>query len=311
MTAIEDARIVAEGLVFPEGPVVLPDGDLVVCEMGAGWLTRVDGDKGTAARVVETGGGPNGAALGADGALYVCNNGGWPLLDLGGVRIPEAVNQSGDYTGGSVQRVDIATGEVAILYDGLRSPNDVVVDRDGGLWFTDYGKQRARDEDRGFVYYARPDGSELTEVAHNLLRPNGIGLSPDGTHLFVAETPTARVWAWEIAGPGELVKAMPFGTGGRLVAAPGGLCSFDSLAVEADGRVCVGTLLDPGITVATPDGDHVEHVEHVRLPDAFSDPLPTNLCFGGDDMQTVYVTLSGGGRVLAGRWPRPGLRLAF
>lgn len=310
MTVLEEPRIVAEGLVFPEGPVALPSGDLLVCETGAGWLTRIDVAAGTAERIVETGGGPNGAALGADGAVYVCNNGGWPLLDLGGLRIPEDVNQAPDYTGGSLQRVDLGTGEVTTLYDGLRSPNDIVVDADGGLWFTDYGKQRERDEDRGFVYYARPDGSQLVEVASKLIRPNGIGLSPDGAHLYVAETPTGRLWSWEVVGPGELGRSLPFGSGGTLVGAAGGLRYFDSLAVEAEGRVCVGTLVEAGITIFTPGAVDAEP-ERVALPGPFADPLPTNLCFAGDDMRTVYVTLSGTGRVLAGRWPRPGLRLAW
>ena len=301
---MEDERVVAEGLRFPEGPVVLPDGTLLVCEMAAGFVTRVDVDTGTTERIVDTGGGANGAALGPDGALYVCNNGGWPMVEVGSLLVPADVNQGDDYLGGSIQRVDLSTGAVDTLYDGLRSPNDIVFDADGGLWFTDYGKQRALDEDRGAVYYGTTDGAPLVQAAHELLRPNGIGLSPDGGTLYVAETPTGRLWAWDIVGPGELTKALPFGNGGRLVVGVGGLQYFDSLAVEADGRICVGTIVNAGITVVTPDG---ADVEHVRMPD----PLPANLCFAGDDMRTAYVTLSTTGRVLECRWPRPGLRLAW
>ena len=305
---MEDARIVAEGLRFPEGPVVLPDGRLAVCEMAAGFVAVVDPATGAVERVAEPGGGPNGAALGPDGALYVCNNGTWPMLEIGPMLVPADVNQDDRYVGGSLQRVDLATGAVETVYDGLRSPNDIVFDADGGFWFTDYGKQREHDEDRGVVYYGRPDGSSLRRAAHSLFRPNGIGLSPDGRKLVVAETPTGRLWAWDVVGPGELAMAMPFGNGGTLVAGVGGLQWFDSLAVEADGRVCLATIYNPGITVVTADGSHVEHVP---LPPACSDPVPTNICFGGDDMRTAYVTLSATGRVMACRWPRPGLRLAF
>lgn len=305
---MEDARVVAEGLRFPEGPVVLPDGTLLVCEMADGFVTRVDVETSVTERIVETGGGANGAALGPDGALYVCNNGGWPMVEVGTMLIPADVNQGDGYVGGSIQRADLATGEVTTIYEGLRSPNDIVFDADGGFWFTDYGKQREHDEDRGAVYYGRPDGSPLRQAAHSLLRPNGIGLSPDGSTLVVAETPTARVWAWDVVGPGALSKGLPFGNGGRLVVGLGALHYFDSLAVEADGRICAATLVDPGITVMTPDG---AHMEHVALPPQCADPLPTNLCFAGDDMRTAYVTLSAGGRLMACRWPRPGLRLAW
>ena len=305
---MEDARIVAEGLRFPEGPVVLPDGGLLVCEMAAGFLARVDPVAATAERIVEVGGGPNGAALGPDGVLYVCNNGVWPMVEIGPLLIPADVNQDDRYLGGSIQRVDLGTGAVDTLYDGLRSPNDIVFDADGGFWFTDYGKQRERDEDRGVVYYGRPDGSPLRQAAHSLFRPNGIGLSPDGRKLVVAETPTGRVWAWDVTGPGELATALPFGNGGTLLAGVGGLQWFDSLAVEADGRVCVATIYNPGITVVAADGSHVEHVP---LLGEFSDPVPTNICFAGADMRTAYVTLSASGRVMACRWPRPGVRLAF
>jgi gluconolactonase len=305
---VEDARVVAEGLRFPEGPVVLPDGTLLVCEMAEGFVTRVDVETGATERIVETGGGANGAALGPDGALYVCNNGGWPMLDLGTVLIPRDVNQGDDYAGGSVQRVDLGTGEVDTLYDGLRSPNDIVFDGEGGFWFTDYGKQRPHDEDRGAVYYGQPDGSSLQQAAHTLMRPNGIGLLPGGRALVVAETPTGRVWTWDVESPGRLTKVLPFDHGGRLVAGVGHVQFLDSLAVEDDGRICAATLLDPGITVMTSDG---AEVEHVPLPPQCADPLPTNLCFAGDDMRTAYITLSGTGRVMTCRWPRPGLRLAW
>src|SRR5688500_12636720 len=101
---LEDVRVVAEGLVFPEGPVVLADGSLLVTEIRRGVVTRLDLDgPGVAAAevVADCGGGPNGAAIGPDGALYVCNNGG----------------QEPDYRGGRVERVDLATGEVEVLYE--------------------------------------------------------------------------------------------------------------------------------------------------------------------------------------------------
>ncbi len=66
----------------------------------------------------------------------------------------------------------------------------------------------------------------------------------------------------------------------------------------------VGTLVNGGLTVIPPEG---EPVEHVALPD----PLVTNVCFGGDDLSTAFVTCSATGRLVSLPWPRPGLALAF
>ena len=311
---MKDARIVADGLRFPEGPVALPDGSVVVVEINAGRVTRCRPD-GTKDVVAETGGGPNGAAVGPDGALYVCNDGGFAWTDLGGLLLPfgeHGVTQPDDYTGGSIQRIDLETGAVSTLYtecDGhpLKGPNDLVFDSSGGMWFTDHGKVREREEDRGGLYYAQPDGSSITEVAFELHAPNGVGLSPSGDKLYVAETHTGRLWSWDVAGPGQLTKAVPFGGGGTLVAGLPGYQLFDSLAVEAGGNICVATLVVGGISVISPDGD----VELVPLPDEFADGLLTNICFGGEDLRTAYLTLSGSGRLLACEWPRPGLALAY
>jgi gluconolactonase len=78
---------------------------------------------------------------------------------------------------------------------------------------------------------------------------------------------------------------------------------LDSLAVDGEGWVCVATLVNGGITAISPDGATVEHVP-------FPDLLVTNICFGGDDLRTAYLTLSGTGQLVSTTWPRPGLRLA-
>lgn len=301
-----EPRVVATGLRFPEGPVALPDGSLLVVEIAGGTLARVAPD-GAADVVAHLGGGPNGAAVGPDGAVYVCNSGGFSFTDLGGILVPG--DQPDDYAGGSVQRVDLGTGEVTTLYtdcDGhpLRGPNDLVFDADGtGFWFTDHGKTRARDRDRGGLYWARTDGSEVREVVHPLDSPNGVGLTPGGDRVVVAETYTTRLWSWEVTGQGEVAHLPLVPGGGTFLFGSADLRFFDSLAVEEGGNVCVGTLLAGGITVVSPAGDLVEHV-------ALPDPLVTNLCFAGDDRRTAYVTGSGTGTVWALDWPRPGLRLA-
>ncbi len=285
----------------------MPDGSVLLVEIKRGALSRV-GTDGTVSVVADTRGGPNGAAIGPDGKVYICNNGGFEWHDLGGFTIPG--NQPKDYIGGRIQRVDISTGTVDDLYtacDGrpLRGPNDIVFDTTGGFWFTDHGKLRERDRDRTGVFYAKSDGSLIREVIFPLDAPNGIGLSPDGSRLYVAETHTGRVWYWHLKGPGEIDAAGAFGpSGGSLLTGLPGFQLFDSLAVDAAGNVCVATLVNGGITVISPDG---LSIEHVPTPD----PLTTNICFGGPDLRTAFITLSGTGRLVAMEWPRPGLRLNY
>jgi gluconolactonase len=293
---------VATGLRFPEGPVALPDGSVLVVEIERGTLSRVAAD-GTVEVVVECGGGPNGAAVGPDGLVYVTNNGGFTWVD------GRPTVQAADYRGGSVQRVDVRTGTVETLYERcgdhpLKGPNDLVFDRTGGFWFTDPGKRRERDRDRGGLYYARADGSEIREVIYPLNHPNGVGLSPAGDRVYVAETETARVFAWTLSAPGEIADYRGRETRPTLLAGLGGWQWLDSLAVDADGNVCVATIRNGGITVISADGGAVDHIPT-------GDPVTTNICFGGPDLRTAFITASHSGRLLRTTWPRPGLPLAF
>jgi gluconolactonase len=200
-------------------------------------------------------------------------------------------------------------GAFSTLYDGcdgrpLRAPNDIVFDADGGFWFTDYGKSDDWTLDRGYLVYARPDGSAIRRVRGGLLGPNGVGLSPDGATLYVAETYTGRLWAMEVTGPGQLGPSPAPWMPGRLIATLPGHQMIDSLAVEAAGRICVAGGPDGGVTVFAPDGGH----EHIRLP---GEIVVTNICFAGADMRDAYITASGSGRLYRTRWPRPGLKLSF
>jgi len=297
-------KVIAEGLRFPEGPIACEDGSVLLVEIERGTLSRVRPD-GRVEVVAEPGGGPNGCAIGPDGAAYICNNGGFEWAREGGLR---PILQAKDYKTGRIERVDLRTGKVELLYakgpnGPLKGPNDIVFDAHGGFWFTDLGKSRARDMDRGGVFYARADGSKIEEVVFPMLTPNGIGLSPDGRTLYVAETQGGRLWAFDIQAPGQIARQpWPSPNGGRLVTGLPGFQLFDSLAVEAGGNICVATLMNGGITVSSPDGSMVEHVP-------FPDIYTTNICFGGPGMKTAFVTLSAGGRLVSTEWPRPGLRL--
>lgn len=300
-----DFTLLADGLAFPEGPVLMPDGAIIVGEIGAGRLTRITMD-GQTSTIAETGGGPNGLALGDDGMLYVCNNGGFAWDRAGGQWRP--LGKAADNIGGSIQRVDPRTGQVLPLYTHcgavpLSAPNDIVFDSHGGFYFTDHGHRQGRTVDFGAVYYAKADGSHIREVAYPLLGPNGIGLSPDHSLLYVAETSSGRLWSWRIEAPGTLRKAdWPSPTGGELAAGLSGFQRYDSLAVEESGNIAIATLRFGGVVVVSPRGAEVE-----RIP--MPDPYTTNLCFGGADRRTAFITLSSSGRLVRMPWARPGLSL--
>lgn len=301
-------ELVTDGLRFPEGPVAMPDGSVVLVEIARGCVTRVALD-GTQHVVAELGGGPNGAAIGPDGKLYVCNNGGFHYVERAGLLIPHG--QPDGYSGGRIERVDLDTGAVETLYkDGdfgctLRGPNDIVFDDAGGFWFTDHGKTRRRERDVTGVFYAKADGSLLKEVIFPMENPNGIGLSPDGKRLYVAETYTCKLWAYDIASPGEIAFSQGLlGPGGTFLYSPSGYTFFDSLAVDGAGNVCVATIGQSGISVVSPEGALVEFV-------ATDDPFTTNICFGGPDLKTAYITLSGTGRLIKMDWPRGGAKLNY
>ncbi|MBO6567030.1 MAG: SMP-30/gluconolactonase/LRE family protein, partial [Pseudomonadales bacterium] len=169
-----DITEITSGLKFPEGPIAMPDGSVIVVEIARGTLSRVQPD-GTIEVIAEPGGGPNGAAIGPDGACYVCNNGGFIWHESStGLLFPG--HEPDDYSGGRIERIDLETGEVTVLYsecDGipLRGPNDIVFDAEGGFWFTDHGKTRERDRDRTGVFYAQADGSHITEAIFPLEGP--------------------------------------------------------------------------------------------------------------------------------------------
>ncbi|HXZ61625.1 MAG TPA: SMP-30/gluconolactonase/LRE family protein, partial [Acidimicrobiales bacterium] len=218
-------EVLARGLGFTEGPAIAGDGSVYAVDIDGGRVLRIaDGD---VAVVATPGGGPNGLALETATTAMVANNGGFLWSEVeGGIRIPidraTHTNEPPDFTGGWIERVDLGTGDVSVLHrecEGhpLRGPNDLVFDEAGGLWFTDHGKGRRASVDRGGLYYVPPEGRVVQEIAFPLLGPNGVGLSPDGRRVYVAETHTGRLWAWDLTGPGQVAAS-----GGSLAVRHGG-----------------------------------------------------------------------------------------
>lgn len=300
-----EVEIIATGLGFPEGPVVCDDGSIVLVEIRNQRCTRIS-PEGEVRVFSDCGGGPNGLAVGPDGFFYLSNNGGSYYSEKHWL----GLGPHPDYVHGSIERIDPKTGEATLLYTEvgghkLSAPNDLVFDAHGGFYFTDLGKRYPRHRDNGGVYYALPDGSKIVEIAYPMLSPNGCGLSPDGSTLYVADTEGARLWAFDVQEPGKVGAKAEFAPhSGQIIAGLEGPARFDSLAVMESGNIAVGTLNTGYITEISPAG---EVVRAVKMPDCY----PTNICFGGEDMCTAYVTLSETGRLGRLRWPEPGLKLNY
>jgi gluconolactonase len=318
-------RVVASGLEYPEGPVYLSDGSILLVEIHKGTLTRVNPD-GSTQIVANLGGGPNGAALGPDGSIYICNDGGLSWIPLPGTAktLPTLVpmGQGPNYTTGSIQKVTgNTTTTLYTQYAGnhLCSPDDLVFDATGNFWFTDWGHQRPTERDITAVYYAQPDGTKITQPIPQRSAPNGIVLSPDDKRLYVAETYARWVRYWELDSPG-VIKPNPstiYDTSYLLTAEIPGEGTLDSMAVDEEGNVYVATMLPKGfepavpggITVISPKGKILDFIE--LMVEGFPEPLPSNLCFGGPDRRTAYITLAGTGRLAACEMKIPGLPLHF
>jgi gluconolactonase len=306
MTTPGDLRVLTDLLRFPEGPVALADGSVLVVEIEGAALTRVWPD-GRLEVIAQLDGGPNGAALGPDGWVYVCNSGGWLYTsEANGWRRPTGQSERP----GWIERVHLATGRTEQLYERcgdieLQAPNDLVFDTLGGFYFTDHGKRRPRGIGVTSVFYAKADGSGLVEAVRGLVTPNGVGLSADGATLFVAETIPRRIWAFDLVEPGRIdARPWPSPNGGRLVAGLADNNLLDSLALDSSGAVCVASFNHCGIWAISPDGGRRDFTP-------LDDYYATNIAFGGADMRTAFVTLSSTGRLAAFTWPRPGQPLAF
>ena len=303
-------KVIAKDLKFPEGPIFMNDGSIILVEIARGTLSKVN-INGSVEVVADLGGGPNGAAIGPDGHCYVCNNGGFEWEVSLGKKGMRPISQSKNYIGGSIQKVNLSTGQYSTLYTecngvALKGPNDIVFDKNGNFWFTDLGKVRKRNMDRGAIYWAKSDGSEIKEVIQPFMTPNGIGLSPDEQTLYVAETEGGKLFSYKIINEGQVEKiTFPESiNGGKLLNIEGGIKRFDSLALEENGNICVATLINGGISVISPEGNLVEFVK-------FDDPYITNICFGSQNLKTAYITASFEGLLLEVDWNRQGLPLNF
>ena len=293
-------NVIATGFSFPEGPCFDRNGILHVVELAAGCVSRVV--NGQRVMLAELGGSPNGAAFGSDGLLYVCNNGGyWPA----------AMSTKGRHgLGGGpalIQRVqpDGSFSTLIAEIDGLplNSPNDICFDDLGGFYFTDPRWAPRRKDlsldmgalSPGDVCYGTVAG-EAIRIETEILFPNGLAVTSDGSSLIVDETGTGRVYRFPILGPGRLGAPELYAELG-LDASPDGMC------LDREGRLYIAGHGSHSVFVVTPGGGAIEEVI------TFEDAEITNACFGGRERRVLFVTQAVHGRVACVERHVPGMVL--
>ncbi|MGD0202199.1 MAG: SMP-30/gluconolactonase/LRE family protein [Bryobacteraceae bacterium] len=245
---------VAGDFQFTEGPVWSRDGYLLFSDIPAGKILRLTpGQAGTEVYRGNTNG-ANGNAFDTRGRLYSCEG-----------------------SGRRVVRID-RSGKVEVLaerFEGkrLNQPNDIVVRRDGHVYFTDpaFGSgDRERELDFYGVYHISPRG-ELELIAKPKGRPNGVALSPDGRILYVDNTDERNVRAYDLDHGGR--------ASNEHVLISGISGSPDGMKVDESGNLYVAA---GAIEIYAPDG---RHLGTIKLPET-----PANCAFGDADFQTLYVT---------------------
>jgi gluconolactonase len=253
----------AGGMVFVEGPVWIPaagerEGYLIFSDIPASHLKKWTAKEGVTVFRSDAHQ-PNGNMLDRQGRLLTC-----------------------EHASRRVTRTDLATGEVKVLadaFDGkkLNSPNDIVEESDGSLWFTDppYGLSggKGREQPVNRVYRLDPQSGALKAVVEELDCPNGLAFSLDEKRLYIADSGKPHeVRVFDVGADGTLANGKVF-----CVISPG---IPDGMRLDQDGRVYVTA--GDGVQVHLPDG---KRIGVIPVPES-----PANCCFGGADGKTLFIT---------------------
>lgn len=255
-------ELLKEGFKGTEGPVALSDGSLIFTETQANRITRIAAD-GSTSTFLDNSNGSNGLGFTSNGDLYSVQ-----VLNprVGVVYPPTKVKTLADQFEGKP----------------FGRPNDLVVDKQGGVYFTDSGAQPKPDQGptaKPAVYHIPPGGA-LQRIASDIERPNGIQLSPDEKVLYVANTLGEYVLAYDIAADGSVGPRRSFARlAGWSKTDTGYSSGADGLAVDAKGRLYVASNI--GIEIFSASG---EALGSIALP-----KKPQNLAFAGVDKKSLYV----------------------
>jgi gluconolactonase len=249
----------AGGFAFTEGPAADAQGNVFFTDQPNDRILKWSTD-GKLSTFMKPCGRSNGLCFDAKGNLWACadeKNELWCIDPAGKVTV-------------------VVSHYNARLLNG---PNDLWIRPDGGIYLTDpfykrdYWKRGPKEQDRECVYYLPPDGNNLRRLVEDLKQPNGIIGTPDGKTLYVADIGGRRTYRYDIQPDGSLANKKLFCQMGS-----------DGMTLDAQGNVY---LTGKGVTVFDKTGHEIEHI-------AVSEPWTANVCFGGKDMRTLFITASKG-----------------
>lgn len=242
--------LVQDGFQFTEGPARNAENAVVFSDVRASRWYHWAPDTGEVTPVAEDTGGANGLYFTPGGDLVACESARGRMT---------AISPGGEVT------------VLADQYDGSRfnAPNDVWVAPDGGVYFTDplYGRGELS-QDGEHVYYIPPDGGQVVRIIDWMVKPNGLIGTPDGRTLYITDPGDGKTWRFTVEDDGSL-------TDRSLFVEYGG----DGMTIDAEGNVYLAT---EGVMAFSPQGDLIEQID---LP-----VRPTNMCFAGPDLHTLFVT---------------------
>ena len=284
---------IAGGFGFTEGPASDAQGNVYFTDQPNDRILRwaVDGGITT---FLEPAGRANGLCVDKEGDIWACadaRNELWRIRPRAGVaRGADATAVTGGaradataVTGGArADATAVAGGDHTVVVAKykeklLNGPNDVWLRPDGGLYITDpyyarsYWKRPPQEQDVQGVYYLAPGGAALVRVADDLKKPNGIIGTPDGKTLYVSDIDGGKTYSYTIERDGSLTNKRPFCDMGS-----------DGMTIDNEGDVY---LTGSGVTVFDPSGREID-----RIP--IPEPWTGNVCFGGRDRKTLFITAS-------------------
>ena len=240
----------AGGFAFTEGPARDAMGNMYFTDIPNGRIHKWSLD-GKLSTFRENSGGANGLFFDRSGNLLACEGGNRRVTSIA----PD--------------------GKVSVLADSyagkkLNSPNDLWIDPKGGVYFSDprYGSQEGLEQDGFHVYYLTPDRKPLRRLIDDLVKPNGVVGTTDGKLLYVADAGDGKTYGYRIREDGSLAD--------RKLIAPVG---SDGMTLDEQGNLY---LARNSVHVYSPDGKKLAEIE---VPEA-----PSNVCFGGADRRTLFVT---------------------
>lgn len=248
------ARLVklASGFKFTEGPTSDANGNIYFTDSHSDQIHTWFLD-GSTSLFLEKTGGPVGLYFDRDGSLIACARYYHTLI--------------------SIDRKGTST-VLAEKYNSkpFNDPNDLWIDPEGGIYFTDphWGRMKMN-QDGEHVYYLSPDRNKVIRVIEDMVKPNGVIGTPDGKKLYVSDNGDNKTYTWNINPDGTL-------SGKKLYVNDG----YDGLTIDSEGNVYI---TGKSVSVYNPAGEKIETIE---VPETTS-----NLCFGGKDNKTLFITARG------------------